>query len=60
MRVYHSLDDGSHTFQSLIVTPSMTGGEVLRLVVSRLSTSEDPLQYYLLLKTATAGWWNCL
>ena len=41
IRVYHQIDQGYETFQSLIVTPSMTTRDVVQLAIARLALDES-------------------
>ena len=47
IRVYDGLGAGYQSFQSVIVTPSMTCRDVLQIVVPRLAPSESAEQFQL-------------
>lgn len=47
IRVYDGLGAGYQSFQSVIVSPSMTCGDVLQIVVPRLAPSESTEQFQL-------------
>lgn len=59
LRVYHQIDQDFETFQSLIVSPSMTADDVIQLSLARiaLDVSHDVShdQFELVLRTTEGG-----
>lgn len=55
VRVHHSLGAGLQTFQSLIVTPTMTTQDVLQIAVAKLHPHDNPLDFELLEQTPHGG-----
>lgn len=58
VRVYHNLDGDLQSFQSLIVTPSMTARDLLQVAVARAAPRESPEGFSLVLKTPTSAGGN--
>ena len=55
VRVHHQLGGDYQSFQSLIITPTMTCQDVLQLATGRLAPGEGTGDFVLVLRTAQGG-----
>lgn len=55
IRVHHSLEAGLQSFQSLIVTPTMTTHDILQIAIAKLRPHDNPSDFELLERTPHGG-----
>ena len=55
IRLHHQLEGGLQSFQSLIVTPTMTSCDVIEIAVAKLFPQDSPTHYELLERTSHGG-----